>query len=184
MFRAIHSLFPPLLQTFVCILFRHGLNLKKKRRTRGRIGRDYEWKRGRKGLERVERAKNVTFSMEESAGKRARGCKKQFGTNSRLDPWLVKCGNIGGRLLSPVHTWNSIVNPILRNSIETAARSNSIGVAWLSIKKEREREREKSSRWKGKWSAVVLIDCLSSSSYDDLFSLTVFLCCYVLRLFC
>lgn len=83
--------------------------------------------------------------MEESAGKRARGCKRQFGTNSRLDPWLVKCGNIGGRLLSPVHTWNSIVNPILRNSIETAARSNSIGVAWLSIKKERERERKEQS---------------------------------------
>lgn len=83
------------------------------------------------------------------------GDAKGNSAHSREDPSLVKCGNIGSRLLSPVHARNPIVNPILRNSIETAARSSSIEVAWLSIKK-RERERRAAV---GKWSAV--IDCLS-----------------------
>lgn len=84
------------------------------------------------------------------------GDAKGNSAHSREDPSLVKCGNIGSRLLSPVHARNPIVNPILRNSIETAARSSSIEVAWLSIKKKRERERRAAV---GKWSAV--IDCLS-----------------------
>lgn len=123
--------------------FATGLNLKKKKKNTPKDRKRLRMEKGtRAGGGKGGKMLHLAWkNRRKTCSWRDGGDAKGNSAHSREDPSLVKCGNIGSRLLSPVHARNPIVNPILRNSIETAARSSSIEVAWLSIKK-RERERE------------------------------------------